>query len=96
MARKTTSVDELYANRHRPYGQVRDPGARHRVEHSPSMESGNTKGSAFNRHVNQSPEDKHDDKAGYDNDTSGWIKGAGEDATRMPGFDKSNPWRKGK
>ena len=25
--RKTTSVDELYASRHRPYGQNRDTGS---------------------------------------------------------------------
>lgn len=33
----------------------------------------------------QSPEDKHG--PGYDNDTSGWVHGEGEDATKKPGFD---------
>ena len=36
--------------------------------------------------VNQDPVDKHDPN--YDNDTSGWVHGAGEDATKKPSFDK--------
>lgn len=35
----------------------------------------------------QMPEDKQGAK--YDNCTSGWVRGAGENATQKPGFDKS-------
>lgn len=34
----------------------------------------------------QCPEDKQGPK--YDNQTSGWVRGAGENATNKPGFDK--------
>lgn len=34
----------------------------------------------------QCPEDKHGPK--YDNDASGWVRGAGGTATNKPGFDK--------
>ena len=44
--------------------------------------------------ANQAPEDQHADN--YDAGTAGWIRGAGGDATRVPFFDKSNPWRKGR
>lgn len=92
MARRQ-SVDDLYGGRSFPHGQVRD-GSHHRIEIEPAMETGNTRGTAFNKNTVQDPEDKHDDKAGYDNDTSGWIKGAGEVATRMPHFDHSPPRNK--
>jgi hypothetical protein len=85
--RRTTSVEDMYANRHRPYGQVRD-GSHRRVESEPSLESGNTRGTAFNRNVNQDPEDKHDDKAQYANDVpaNSWLR---SDGARKPGFDAS-------
>ena len=92
--RKTTSVDELYANRHRPYGQVRD-GSHRRIEHEPSMKSHEVQRP-------QSPEDQH--ASNYDNRTSGWVRGAkgeptghDETATNKPsGFDRGNSWRKGR
>lgn len=58
------------------------------------------KGTAHNSHENQDPEDRHDAK--YDNDATGWVRGAkgeptgkNEDATGKPFFDKDNAWRKG-
>ena len=39
----------------------------------------------------QSPEDKQGPK--YANQTSGWVRGDGEDATNKPGFDKSKAGR---
>jgi hypothetical protein len=92
MARKTTSVDELYASRHRPYGQNRDAGSRHRVEHGPDM-------TARDQSRNQMPEDFHD--RGYSNDTRGWVRGAkgvpggnNETAEGKPGFDKGQSYRR--
>jgi hypothetical protein len=98
--RKTVSVDELYASRHRPYGQNRD-GSHHRVTHNPPMESAADRATAHNVHTNQAPEDKHGPK--YDNDASGWVRGArgeptgnNETATGKPGFDRGNAWRLGR
>ena len=47
-----------------------------RYRSNPSMETGNAKGSAYNKNTNQDPEDKHDDKAGYDNDVpaDSWLR----------------------
>lgn len=60
------------------------------------------KDGAYNSNVNQDPEDKHGPK--YDNDASGWLRGAtgvptgkNETAENKPsGFDKGNAWRKGR
>jgi hypothetical protein len=41
---------------------------------------------------NQDPEDFHG--PGYSNDASGWVRGAGEDATTKPGFDKGQSYRR--
>jgi len=35
----------------------------------------------------QMPEDKHGPR--YDNDASGWVRGAGETAENKPGFDRT-------
>jgi hypothetical protein len=89
--RKTTSVDELYANRHRPYGQVRD-GSHRRIEHEPSMKSHEVQ-------RNQFPEDAHSPT--YSNDCSGWVRGArgqptgnNETAEGKPSFDKGQSYRR--
>ena len=58
---KKMSVDDLYGGRHRPFGQVRD-GSHRRIESEPSFETGNTRGTAFNKPDVQDPEDKHDRK----------------------------------
>jgi hypothetical protein len=42
-------------------------------------------GPVKDEHGNQDPVDKH--APGYDNDASGWVRGAGGDATTKPGFD---------
>ena len=91
MADRKTSVDEMYANRHRPYGQVRD-GSHRRIEHEPSMKSHEVQRP-------QSPEDQHD--VGYDNRTSGWVRGArgeptgnNETAEGKPSFDKGQSYRR--
>ena len=58
------SVDDMYGGRHVPSGQPHD--RRHpRIESEPSMESGNTRGTAFNRNINQDPEDQHDDHSSH-------------------------------
>jgi hypothetical protein len=105
MTKRTMSVDELYSEgRHYPRGQTRDPGAKNSIERSPSFEPA-ARGTAFNRVFNentvQDPEDRHDEKARYSNDASGWTRGArgqptgnNEDGTGYPGgFDRSNAWR---
>jgi hypothetical protein len=80
-----TSVEEMYSMRTRPRsGYVMDDGASAPVRRSPPMESHEVQ-------KNQAPEDRHG--PGYDNDTSGWVHGAGEDATRKTGFDFGNAWR---
>ena len=96
--RKTTSVDELYANRHRPYGQVRD-GSHRRIESEPAMESAAANRTAHNTNTNQAPEDQHGPK--YDNDCSGWVRGArgeptgnNETAEGKPSFDKGQSYRR--
>ena len=60
-----------------------------------------TKDEVFNKNTNQAPANMHDTK--YDNDASGWVRGAkgeptckNEDATGKPGFDKGNAWRRGR
>jgi hypothetical protein len=67
-----------------------------RYRSNPSLESGNTKGSAFNKNTNQDPESKYD--AGYHNDVPGdWRRGGGAGgATSKPGFDRGNAWRAGR
>jgi hypothetical protein len=98
--RKTTSVDELYSRgRSFPHGQSRDAGARRSIPHTSPMESAAAKRMAHNTNTNQAPEDFHDVK--YDNDTSGWVRGArgeptgfNETATGKPSFDKGNSWRR--
>jgi hypothetical protein len=94
MARKM-SVDDLYGGRHFPHGRLRD-GSHRRIESEPSLEP--RRSGAFNSNVNQSPEDRHDNRSspqGYDNDhPDDWIRGAGEDATGKPGFDHSPPRNK--
>jgi hypothetical protein len=57
------------------------------------METGNTKGSAFNKNTIQDPENRHDVK--YDNDVANdWRRGGGKGgATGKPGFDRGNAWR---
>jgi hypothetical protein len=89
--RKTTSVDELYANRHRPYGQVRD-GSHRRIEHEPSLEP--KRGGAFNSNVVQDPENRHDVR--YDNTVADdWRRGGGKGgATGKPGFDFGASYRR--
>jgi hypothetical protein len=72
MTKRTVSVDELYASRHRPYGQNRDVGARRSIEHEPSM-------TARDQQRNQMPEDAH--ASNYRNDCSGWVRGAPPGAT---------------
>ncbi len=57
MAKKTTSVEDMYGGRHRPFGQVRE-GSHHRIEHSPSM-------TARDQRRNQDPEDFHDANPAY-------------------------------
>ena len=84
MADRKTSVDEMYANRHRPYGQARDPGARHRVEHEPNMRPGDERPPPSptrprDPQAPQMPEDQHDNRGGhYDNQVSAnsWIGAA--------------------
>ena len=91
--RKTTSVDELYSRgRSFPHGQNRDTGARRSTPYEPSMKSHEV------QHP-QSSEDQHD--VGYDNRTSGWVRGArgeptGNNETAMgkPGFDKGQSYRR--
>jgi hypothetical protein len=79
---KRRSVDDLYSEgRHYPRGQNRDAGAR-RSAHEWPMESAAANRTAHNTSANQMPEDFHDVK--YDNEASGWVRGAGEDATRKP------------
>jgi hypothetical protein len=92
MTKRTVSVDELYANRHRPYGQVRD-GSHHRIESEPSFETGNARDRAFNKPDVQDPEDRHDrDYAGDVADD--WRRGGGKGgATGKPSFDRGNAWR---
>jgi hypothetical protein len=93
MAKKTTSVDDLYAARHFPYGRVRD-GSHHRVEHMPKFESSPLR----DNHV-QDAENAHDNRSRpgggslYDNDVSkkSWLQNG--DVTTKPGFDKGNAWR---
>jgi hypothetical protein len=93
--RRTTPIDALYSEgRHFPRGQNRDPQSRQRIECEPSFEAGNR--GAFNSNVVQSPENRHDTK--YDNQTSGWVRGArgeptghGETAEGKPNFDHSPP-----
>ena len=80
--------NDLYGGRSFPHGRVRD-GSHHRVESEPPLEP--KRGGAFNSNVVQDPENKHDVK--YDNDTSGWVHGAGEAATTKPSFDKGRAWR---
>jgi len=50
-----------------------------------------TKGPPADQTANQAPEDKQG--AGYKNDASGWVRGAGENATQKPGFDKHRAGR---
>ena len=91
--RKTTSVDELYSRgRSFPHGQNRDAGARRATPYEPSMKSHEVQRP-------QSPEDQHD--VGYDNRTSGWVRGArgeptgnNETAEGKPSFDKGQSYRR--
>ncbi len=103
MADRKTSVDEMYANRHRPYGQARDPGARHRVEHEPNMRPGDERPPPSptrprDPQAPQMPEDQHDNRGGhYDNQVSAnsWIRGGGKGgATGKPGFDFGASYRR--
>jgi len=50
-----------------------------------------TKGPPADQSRPQSPEDKQG--PGYANDASGWVRGAGENATQKPGFDKHRAGR---
>ena len=92
---KKVSVDDLYGGRHFPHGRVRD-GSHRRIESEPSLESGNTRGTAFNRNINQDPEDRH--AGNYTNDLADdWRRGAGAGgATGKPSFDRGNSWRVGR
>jgi hypothetical protein len=65
-----------------------------RYRSNPSMETGNTKGSAFNKNTVQDPENKHD--VGYDSDVAGdWRRGGGKQgAEGKPSFDHSPPRNK--
>jgi hypothetical protein len=104
--KRTVSVDEVYSEGRRfPRGQTRDVGSRESIARSPAFEPA-ARGTAFNRVFNentvQDPEDRHDEKARYSNDASGWTRGArgqptgnNEDGTGYPGgnFDRGNAWR---
>jgi hypothetical protein len=92
MAKHRMTVEEHYSvGRVHPRGRVVDEGAENSIQRSPSMETGNSRG-AFNRNVNQDPENFHD--RGYDNDhPNDWVRGRGEDATGKPAFDRQNAWR---
>jgi hypothetical protein len=97
MTKRTVSVDQLYSEgRHFPRGQNRDPQSRQRIPHEPNM-------TARDQHRNQMPEDQHG--PGYDNGTSGWVRGArgeptmqNETAANYPdgNFDRGNSWRLGR
>jgi hypothetical protein len=91
MAKKTMTVEEHYTRgRSHPYGRVCDQGSEVRIERSPSLEP---KGGALRDNHNQDPEDRHSEK--YDNlvPANSWLR---SDGTKKAGFDKSNPWRKGR
>ena len=60
------------------------------------MESAAANRTAHNTNVNQAPEDQHG--PGYDNDCSGWVRGArgeptgnNETAEGKPSFDRASP-----
>jgi hypothetical protein len=97
MARRV-SIDDMYSKgRSFPRGQNRDTGARSRIECEPSLEP--KRGGAFNSNAVQDPENRHD--AGYDNDASGWTRGArgqpsgnNETAEGKPSFDKGQSYRR--
>ena len=62
------------------------------------MESAAANRTAHNTNTNQAPEDQHGVR--YDNQTSGWVRGArgeptgnNETATGKPGFDKGQSYR---
>jgi hypothetical protein len=82
MARRTTSIIELYGGRHCPDGENVDRGARRTIRYEPDMQ-------ARDRHDNQDPEDRHGPK--YDNevDIKSWLRNG--NAATKPGFDKSPP-----
>ncbi len=94
---KHPTVESLYSEgRSFPHGRVREPS--HRVAHNPPMESAADKAAAHNVHDNQAPEDRH--ASNYDNDASGWVRGArgdptgyNETAEGKPFFDRGNAWR---
>ena len=101
MAKRTMSVEQHYTEgRHHPYGRNMDFDADRSIKREPSLEP--KRGGAFNRNDVQDPEDAHDNSrtARYDNDASGWVRGArgeptgfDETATGKPSFDKGNAWR---
>ena len=86
---KRQSADDLYREGRRfPSAQPHD--RRHPL---PAREG------VYGRHQevqeNQAPEDKHDDKARYENDVpaNSWLR---SDGTQKPSFDRDNSWRKGR
>ena len=90
MAKRTTTVEEHYS-RGRAYPTIprhADEGAENSIKREPSF---NTQGALRNNRP-QDPEDFHG--PGYSNDASGWVRGAGEDATTKPGFDKGQSYRR--
>jgi hypothetical protein len=60
---------------------------------NPSMETGNTRGAAFNKPDVQDPEDRHDRR--YTGDVADdWRRGGGKGgATGKPGYDHGGAWR---
>ena len=92
---KRQSVDDLYGGRSFPHGRVRD-GNHRSVESEPSFETGNTRGTAFNKPDVQDPEDRHDRR--YTGDVADdWRRGGGKGgATGKPSFDRDNSGRRGR